>query len=106
MCGSFRPNNVTALQVKLLSNFSLFQCEPTKILKNISEDSLPGTVVKVGYQEVRKSLQFSLAGSECDLFDVENNGSVIVRDQLSSRVSDQVCFFDSFFFLKITYWLY
>ncbi|CAG9538889.1 unnamed protein product [Cercopithifilaria johnstoni] len=76
--------------VKLLANFSQFQCEPKEILKNISEDSPPGTVIKMGYQNLRKSLRFYLTGSESDLFTVENNGTVVVHKKLGSNVSNQI----------------
>uniref|UniRef100_A0AAF5PQC7 Cadherin domain-containing protein n=2 Tax=Wuchereria bancrofti TaxID=6293 RepID=A0AAF5PQC7_WUCBA len=78
------------VMVKLLSNFSQFQCEPKEILRNITEDSPTGTIIKMGYQKVRKSLRFYLTGSESNLFAVENNGTVVVRDQLSSHISNQV----------------
>lgn len=78
--------------MKFLSNFSQFQCEPEEILTNITEDLPPGTVIKMGYQKLRKSLRFYLTGSESDLFGVDNNGTVIVRKVLSSHISNQVCF--------------
>ncbi|KAL4002923.1 Cadherin domain family protein [Acanthocheilonema viteae] len=80
----------TEITVKLLPKFSQFQCEPKKILKNISEDSPHGTVIKMGYQRLQKSLQFYLTGLESDLFNVENNGTVIVRKELSSHISNQM----------------
>uniref|UniRef100_A0A0R3RJ46 Cadherin n=1 Tax=Elaeophora elaphi TaxID=1147741 RepID=A0A0R3RJ46_9BILA len=81
----------TEVTVKLLSNFSQFQCEPEEIVKNINEDSPPGTVIKMGYQTLRKSLRFHLTGPESDLFNVTNNGTVIiVCEQLSSHVSNQI----------------
>ncbi|EJD75084.1 cadherin domain-containing protein [Loa loa] len=80
----------TEVMVKLLSNFSQFQCEPKEILKNVTEDSPSGTIIKTGYQKVRKSLRFYLTGSESDLFRVENNGTIAVRSQLNSHISDQV----------------
>lgn len=91
-----------SLQIKLLSNFSHFQCESEEIITNITEDSPPGTVIRMGYQKLQKSLQFYLSGLESGLFNIENNGTVVVREELSSYVSNEVLFLDLFsFFLPL-----
>ncbi|VDK86986.1 unnamed protein product, partial [Litomosoides sigmodontis] len=79
-----------AVMVRLLSNISQFQCELEEITRNISEDSPPGSVIKVGYQGLQRSLRFYLTGAESHLFVVESNGRIIVRKELSSYVSDQI----------------
>lgn len=85
------------LKVKLLLNLPQFQCEPEEIIRNISEDSPPGSVIKMGYQKLQKSLWFYLTGSESDLFNVENNGAILVSEGLNSYGSDQVYFLVTFF---------
>ncbi|MCP9259219.1 BMA-PRK-1 [Dirofilaria immitis] len=80
----------TEVTVKLLSNFSQLQCEPEEILRNITEDSLPGTAVRMGYQKFGESVQFSLIGSESYLFSIERNGTIVVREELISHVSNEI----------------
>ncbi|OZC11535.1 hypothetical protein X798_01393 [Onchocerca flexuosa] len=80
----------TEVTMKLLSNFSQLLCELEETLTNITENSPPGTIIKMGYQKLGNSVRFYLTGSESDLFGVEKNGTVVVRKKFSSNVSSQV----------------
>uniref|UniRef100_A0A915PC44 Uncharacterized protein n=1 Tax=Setaria digitata TaxID=48799 RepID=A0A915PC44_9BILA len=75
--------------VKLLSSSLELRCEREEIVKNITEDTAVGTVIKMGYEKVEKSSQFYLIGSKLDLFAVEKNGAVVVYKELSSHLSNQ-----------------
>ncbi|VDN03543.1 unnamed protein product [Thelazia callipaeda] len=85
-----KHTSTAEIMVKLLSNTSQFQCQQKCIVKNITEDSARGTVIKSGQKNLLQSMRFYLTGTESDLFDVNKDGSVFLRGELSSRTSNQI----------------